>query len=287
MPSYAVAALTTILMTAPAIAAPCELDIKRAPEDVRRAIESRTQRHLECARLSVRIVTQDDGLLYALAIAPDGTVREQAFADAPQAATEIVAWAVEATPRRRAPAVAAASAADEQRVTAVAVPHVDGNQRWIALSGIVNPYSQGIRGELDVVARSGWIIGLAAGLSAASLSYGSDFMRNELAIQDLRGVAGLTRAFDLGRWQLRARAGIGVVSSDVSGFDASGGQVRGTVTTAMGEASLHISRMLGERWAIGAGALLTYYSQDFQFADGLSVHREVDTVAVATVQRRL
>jgi hypothetical protein len=287
MPSYAVAALTTILMTAPAVAAPCELDIKRAPEDVKRAIESRTQRHLECARLAVRVVTLDDGLLYAVAIAPDGTVNEQSFADAPEAAIQIVSWAVEATPRRAPPAAAAvAPRENEQAVTAVATPS-PRSERWIGLSGIANPYSQGIRGELDLVARSGWIVGLSAGLSAAALGYGPDFMRSELAIQDLRGVVGLSRAFEVGRWQLRARAGIGVVSSEVSGLDDRGRPTSGAVMTAIGETSLHISRLLGDSWAIGAGALLTYYSQDFQFLDGLSVHREVDTVAVVTVQRRL
>ncbi|HEY5934525.1 MAG TPA: hypothetical protein VIU61_07820 [Kofleriaceae bacterium] len=285
MPSYAVAALTTILMTAPAVAAPCALEIVRAPEDVRRAVETRTDRHLSCASLSVRVITQDDGLLYAIVIAPDGTVKEQAFADATEAAIQIVAWAVEATPRRSPPATAPASPREEGVVVVAAPP--SRSERWIALSGLANPYSRGIRGELDVIARSGWIVGIAVGLSGASLSYGSEFMRSELAIQDLRGVVGVTRAMAFGRWQIRARVGVGVVSSDVKGLDDRDRPMTGTITTAIGEGSVQLSRVLGRSWAIGAGALFTYYGQDFRFPDGLSVHRELDTVAVATVQRRL
>lgn len=301
-----------LLASSVASAKPCKVDIVRAPDDVREAIESRAGRHLRCAELSVRVVTQDDGMLYAIAVATDRSIREQVFRDATEAATAIVQWAIDIGRPRAAGTTADVgrdrrpvgtdgerrsmpagetdrrSSADEDPAAVHATniaPH-RGLARWLSLTGLVGPQGFGVRGELDVFEGAHWVVGLAAGASQSTLDYVAAPTTSELTIGDLRGVLTLARAVPINHWQLRARGGVGVIQSSLSGLDTRDEPMTGSVTTPIFELSLHAARELGDSWALGAGVLFTAYSQDFSFGT-MTVTRDVDTVAVATLHRAL
>lgn len=69
-----------LLASTPALADPCEVTIKRAPDDVRAAIEAWVAAEPSCATTAeVRVVVTDDGY-YLLAIGSDGQVHERTAA---------------------------------------------------------------------------------------------------------------------------------------------------------------------------------------------------------------
>ncbi len=73
-------------------AAGCTVDVKRAPGEVRGAIERRLAREARCRPLTVRVIA-DEGRLFVLAHDEDGRIFESELVDAAAVATVVARWA--------------------------------------------------------------------------------------------------------------------------------------------------------------------------------------------------
>ena len=109
----------------------------------------------------------------------------------------------------------------------------------------------------------------------------------ELQIQDLRGIATLAYTARRGPWELRGQAGVGVINTELSGYDQSSGEITGSATHPTAEAGLLVGRALDAKWTINAGLLVTVYEQYYPFrGDSMSIERDYDSSFVAGIRRR-
>jgi hypothetical protein len=185
-----------VLVSATAAAAPCAVDVVRAPEDVREVVEHWVSAEAQCAAsLEVRIVATKDGL-YVVARDRGGRVHDRVVPDAQTAGVLIASWAADTsvagvTPVVPVPAAPAAvvptaiiamarpSSSDELNEEVQAderpAPHaMEANERrWIRLAmidGVGSAMlsldqdvghtlaSRGVRGSVGVWTRGPWTI---------------------------------------------------------------------------------------------------------------------------------
>lgn len=279
----------------------CEVHILRAPDATRAAIET-ALRDLSCdASLVVRAVPTDKGL-YLIAEEPNGRTYERVVADDAAAAAQVRDWARPqlaavadllppaandpTTRALRPPAAAPARGPErvERVATAPAAPY------WLSVGGILGDGTQGVRGEVDIVRRGGFALGIAVEASAMHLvldgtdqpTFGPPPGAMDLSFHDVRGVVTVGYTLGHGAWQLRSHLGIGMIRSQLDGFSSTMGEMDALGNFATAEGSLQLVRTLGTSWALTAGPLATLYHQDYHFAG-----RELDVSGFAALRRRL
>jgi hypothetical protein len=301
--ALAVAVAVPAVAHAQSVLAPaqCEVHILRAPDATRSAIEG-ALRNLTCdASLVVRVVPTDKGL-YLIAEEPNGRTYERVVGDDTAAAAQVREWARpqvgavadllppaanDPTTRALRPPAAAPARAPERVERVAAAPTVP---YWLSIGGILGDGTEGVRGEVDIVRRGGFALGLAVEASAMHLvldgSDGGTFApplgAMDLSFRDVRGVVTVGYTLGRGAWQLRSHLGIGMIRSQLDGFSSTMGEMDALGNFATGEGSLQVVRTLGTSWALTAGPLATLYHQDYHFAG-----RELDVSAFAALRRRL
>lgn len=178
--TFAAAALTS----APAQAddAPrCLVEVRRAPDEVRVAIEQWLAGERHCGLPLVVRVIADEGRLFVLAHDDRGRIFEREVPDAESVAALVASWAAPAEagagPAITSPGFAPVSGGDDDDGAAVVVPRVGRPRGWVGVGASV--------GERDSV-----------GL----------------------GASGRYEALRSGRWSGAATAGVGVTSSDDQGM---------------------------------------------------------------------
>ena len=193
---------------------PCNVTIAVAPAEVRAAIEAWVRAEPRCEReLEVRVLPSDEGL-YLQARSRDGRVRERVVPDAQSAAVLVVSWMADDSlgptyPEERAALLVPPVRADELEIPlAISAPglvdaaprmHHNGARRWLSLGALAGRDGGGFRGQVDVLSRGRWYVGLAGGVRR---EHGE-----REGVAQARVVAGVSRSF--GRFSLRGQLGLG------------------------------------------------------------------------------
>jgi hypothetical protein len=294
-----VTAVVLLALSAPASADhECNVRVVRAPDQVRAAIEARIGIETSCITLEVRVISTRDGY-YVIATPPHGDVLEGTVRD-PSLVGELVAdWAHQPEPAAPPPTVAEQppSATPMFDVVEQAPAQHRRGTRDFTMGVLFTPKSYGVRGEVDLIAASGFSLGLAAGISSAHWIYGDDQMFTlgaDLVFRDIRGVVTVAKTFGTGAWRVRLQAGLGVVNTTYSGtMRADNGLVvptTGEGTTRMVEVGLTASRDLSATWAFSFGPMLTYYGQTYDLDESFesfTTSRDYDVGAFASIRRHL
>ncbi len=297
-----------VLLASSAVAAPCEVAIARAPDEVRDAIETWVRAEPRCStQLEIRVVPTQGGY-YLFARDPAGHVRERIVPDAQSAGVLVASWVAEDVPGVEEtvieivpPATITIDAGPlpamvVDRVVAKAEPS-PRTTRWLTLGGMVRMEGGGgggFRAELDVVSRGNWSAGLSLGVAhgfSTNLLVGfqDSWMYGTLETIDWRGTATLARTSRRGSWELRLAGGLGVVKTKAFGY--TGGDLGftdsyydGEGVAATAELSAQLSYRLGTGWAVGAGPLVTFYKQ--QLDGSLSDSQTSDTMPNTITRER-
>ncbi len=282
--------LPLLLLASEAVAAPCEVSIPGAPDEVRDAIETWVSAEPRCAtHLEIRVVPTEGGY-YLFARDPMGRVRERVVPDAQSAGVLVASWVADDVPGGSestvieivppatitidAPGAMPATVVD--RVVAKGEPARRAT-RWLTLGGMVRMEGGGgggFRAELDLVSWGTWSAGLSLGVAHGLsnnlvVGFQDTWEYGTLETIDWRGTATLARTSRFGSWELRLAGGLGVAKTKAFGytggdlgFDASYYDGEGVAATA--ELSAQLSYRLGTGWAIGAGPLVTFYKQQLE-----------------------
>ena len=283
--------VTTILLLgfAEAHAQPCDVDIARAPDDVRQTIETWVQAEPRCATpLEVRVVPTEGGY-YLFARDPAGRVRERIVPDAQSAGVLVASWvADDAAPGTPVPApgstvieiVPPAKVVIEAEVEGEPEHDVDPTPRrrsrratrWLSM-GVLQRMEggggRGMRGEVDFAGRGPWTFGMTLSGSDSNFQPGFNTLiawdqtaPESFKTRDIRAMAMVGRTSRSGAVELRLSAGVGLVHTQTEGHAQTSHGFQSFEHEAIGpigELSAQVSLRLGRRWAIGAGPLVTMY----------------------------
>ncbi len=297
-------ALALVLAASSAAAQPtltrenCAVTIVRAPEDVKRVVESWVQAEPKCSvKLEIRIVPTDGGL-YLIARDDYGRIRERVVPDAQSAGVIVASWvaadsnaqtpydirqptpapepmvgapepasAAAAAPVAAGPSVESVQAPGDAPVTMPIVPTAPQAQdkpRWFSLGGLVamsGTGGGGARGEWDIKQKSWATFGIAASLSASGISYYGGFGGyGEMYMADTKALGYLALDGDWGKWHLRTSVGLGLVYTTAEVYDT--GDTASGVFPA-GELTLSLTRELTRNWALGAGPIVSVFAQQY------------------------
>jgi hypothetical protein len=276
-----------LAIAGPAAAAPCEVTISRAPDEVREAIETWVRAEPRCATtLDVRVVPTNGGF-YLFARDPSGRVRERVVPDAQSAGVLVASWIADDLIEAPTPPPS------PEPVTPVATPFVTPTadvdhgviatvaaqrRRGLMIGGMLQTHGEGafgLRAELDLARHGAWGFGAVLAGSTAHLTlYGA--APGYMETLDLRALAQLSRTFAIGkRWDLRLAFGAGVMYTSAT-VELPGDTLDAVGVFPTAETSLLISRHVGG-WSIVAGPVITWYTQTYKFQD---------TDEMFTLQRR-
>ncbi len=294
----------------------CEVTITRAPDDVRRVIESWVSAEPRCtATLEVRVVATDGGL-YLLVRDATGRIRERVVPDAQSAGVLVASWvaddssatleappaSVDVVPPRQEhglavlpPGETAAISPEVRPVLATVGTRASiRHGRWLTLGAMTQVGGSGgggVRGELDLWSRGKWSLGAGLAVSGADLVLYGTRSEGYLGTRDVRVVATVARTTEWKRWQLRLAAGAGVVRTSGEGF-VDDDSIAATGVFPAAEASALVTRTLGQGWGVAAGPVVTWYGQLFGIhtTPGATMElqpRELETMAFLGLRRRL
>lgn len=272
---------------------PCSVNIARAPDDVRAVIEMWVRAEHKCTNtVEVRVVPTEGGL-YLFARDPQGFVRERIVPDAQSAGVLVASWIADdsfapiviATPQ---PPPAMAEPTLDELLVLPRAPGQFGIAPGIRAKADVRRErppipigvtagaftGEGHRGgrvdlELGLKRRSR---GLAGAVVTASLGVAESWFHDSSAssfasinASEVRIGAGLGWIWSTRTWKLHARAGLvgrlliatdGLMSIDGQPWSDLSEHQRGPGAVYGGEASLLVSRRLGEHWGVFAGPIL-------------------------------
>ena len=284
--------VTTILLLgfAEARAQPCDVEIARAPDDVRQTIETWVQAEPHCATpLEVRVIPTEGGY-YLFARDPAGRVRERIVPDAQSAGVLVASWvADDAAPGTPVPepgstvieivppakvVIEASDAEPDRDVDPAPRRRSRHATRWLSM-GVLQRMEggggRGMRGEVDLAGRGPWTFGASLSGSDSNFQpgYNTLIAWDQAALEsfetrDLRAMAVVGRTSRSGAVELRLSAGVGLVHTRTEGHAQTNHGYQGFEHESLGpigELSAQLSLRLGRRWAIGAGPLVTLYGR--------------------------
>ena len=266
----------------------CDVTISRAPDEVRDAIEAWVHAEPRCATtLDVRVVPTEGGF-YLFARDPAGRVRERVVPDAQSAGVLVASWVADDQVQPMPPVPdeppAPVTPVAAPSTTPVIVPAgvataattTPGRGRWLTLGGIVQlgdglhgEGGRGVRAELDLRHYGKWTLGAVLAVASSRLELGGllgdDYVTGSVGIVDVRALAQVSRSMSIGRlWNVGLALGGGLVVTHARAEleSESFGATSGVSPTA--EASLLITRKIGDTWALVAGPTLTYFEQEYR-----------------------
>lgn len=154
----------------------------------------------------------------------------------------------------------------ESMLTATNPPAASG-PRWLMLGGVyrvAGHRNTGLRGDLDLVRRDWWTVGI----SASVLDGSAGDINLETSGSGTLFVAG---TLAVGRWELRAQLGSGMsVIRDATYSDTlrPNRAIHELFIRPVGEAALLVSYELGDHWAFAAGPVATTNLMTLHYRDG-------------------
>lgn len=268
---------------------PCEVRFVLAPEDVRHVIETWLQAEPRCSNtIDVRVIATDDGY-YVMGQRPDGRIHERVVPDAQSAGVLVASWAAddwvaqreEVTPPPHVPVhPVAAAPGDSLAVTAQPAPRRRGPSKWLSAGLMRNPEDgrdDGLRAEVDLIARGNWGLGAALVYAEGTLPVYSGASYGSIHSRDVSVLAYGSYTLGRNRWQLRFALGVGAGEGELDGeLSTSGGAwqyIHASGRATFSESSALITRRLGNAWGITVGPMLTTVHQRSTTDDGMSVVR--------------
>jgi len=312
------AMLLAVLVAIPRFAAadpqPCQVTFARAPEDVQKVIETWVRAEPRCVTtLELRVIPTDGGY-YLMARDADGRTHERLVPDAQSAGVLVASWMaddsvpppiVEQPPSAEnvsnAPGATAAVAPPNAPPVALGAPTVvlqtaparPAVGRWLTLGLLGGSRGGGLRGELDIMTRGRWSLSAVLAGSTWDVDLYSFSGYGLLEATDLRALATIGRTMTRGKWSLRLAGGAGLVHTSVSGYlNTETVQASGVFGTA--EASALVARRLGNRWALTAGVVITWYAQEYTVMStdpftepDTTAQRSADAMSILGVRRRM
>lgn len=304
-----VPAIAIVTLTRAAHANPCSVTIARAPDAVREVVTQWVEAEHDCGPpLDVRIVETPGGL-YVLARDEAGHVHERVVPDAQSAGVLIASWAAapmsdasEPTAVTGAPEPTAVtgdvsidlswmpppvplSAPGSSPVVGDTVPATSSHPhatKWLSLGGAIGiggAGAQGVRGEIDLKAVGAWRVGVAGTLMHVDVD--PDFGRytGYLDLVDMKAAVYAAHTVDVGRWQLRASAGVGVLVTHGDGvlYDRADANDKAvfwpqiSTVSPTGEAALSFSHGIGRNlpgWGVELGPVVSVVHEQLQMKMG-------------------
>jgi hypothetical protein len=174
----------------------------------------------------------------------------------------------------------------------VPAPQKSRSNRFISIGGVAGESSMGGRLSLDLAGSRNWSLGVALGVSEMQMVGSEAIDVAGFNFTDLRTVATAGYTIGSGGAQLRAEVGAGVIRTSLTGhspFAPPGMQFETSGVFPVGEASLQGMLVINASWALSAGPLVTFYSQEYRSTttDEVMVRRDLDVTLLAQLRRRL
>jgi hypothetical protein len=182
----------------------------------------------------------------------------------------------------------------QQGVRQVAVSRRrQGAAHWLTIGGAVGlgDEGRGLRAELDLLSFGRWTVGVAAALYDHTL--GDDYMIKRSG----QGTLLVAHALSFRGWELRGQISGGIaVIRDYGGWESGWGWswyedtpmlTQQNIVRPVVEASLLLSRKLGQRWAISAGPLATTNLRREQSFDEYPGNKNGSVMMFAGFRRRM
>ena len=310
---HVLATATLVLAVAtPAAAQPvtrpeCGVTFVRAPDDVRYVIEQWVRAEPRCTvGLELRVVPTEGGY-YLLARRADGRLHERLVPDAQSAGVLVASWIADdgnpqGTPAPTPIAEPEATPAPSYPMPVAGPPYTVGpggvavlaprpqpahpSGKWLTL-GIAST-TDGGSGHFYLDAQ---LVQLGAWKLSGQVAYGeyhenvtgSGWDYGSFALDEYSGLASIARTWRMGRWELSAAGGVGLVWEDGKMFGTRNGSsgpgpwMEYTISgmTPFAQLSAAVTRRLGDSWGIELGPVLTLMQQSFTNAtDGNALQRE-------------
>jgi hypothetical protein len=304
-------------------AAPCSVNIARAPDAVRDVVTSWVLAEKDCGPpLEVRIVETPEGL-YVLARDEAGHVHERIVPDAQSAGVLVASWAAsgggDATPVPSsvagemsidlswsppspipvvAPGTTPSSSAPVLADTGIEPTAKRKPAKWMSLGGMIGiggAGAQGVRGEFDLAARGRFRIGVAGSLAHVDKDPDLGRYSGYLDLIDMQAVLYAAHTVDAGHWQLRAGAGAGFIVTKGAGvlYDRADINEKAALwpqvsdLSWVAEASLSVSHGLGwnwPSWGFELGPVVTLHDQSLDLKMGSYDVPTLDTYYRTTLE---
>lgn len=316
-----VLAVATPAAAQPVTRPECGVTFVRAPDDVRYVIEQWVRAEPRCVMgLELRVVPTEGGY-YLLARRADGRLHERLVPDAQAAGVLVASWIADDGSPQGAPAPTPAPIPAGPATAPTPMPLPPGNApampgtpmpiagepyvvgpggvamaaprppargpgKWLTLG--VASTTDGGSGHFFADAE---LIQLGAWKLTGQVAYGeyhedvtgSGWDYGSFSLDEYSGLASIARTWRMGRWELSAAGGIGLVWEE--------GKVYGTRTgvtgpgpwmeyaisgmTPFAQFSANVTRRLGDRWGLQLGPVLTLVQQSFiNASDGSTLDRE-------------
>lgn len=274
----------------------CQVTIVRAPDAVKATVEQWLANETCTVALTVRIIPTENSSLYVLATDPSGRVRERIVPDAQSAGVLVASWAADdgivqpqpvapppsaIAPAPVAPAVTTAyggefhppGATEPEDDDPVPEKRPAVPKHFITLdAGFGANDASGLHGEVDVIARDNYTLGLFAGGWSNHMLV-TDYTYSPYGAQYQANVVDYTVGIEAGHtwrfadWHVRGGIAAGVMISSMTIYNADGlggwFSGEGTAASPYGEAQLMIGHSLGaeRHWAVEAGMIAGYSHQ--------------------------
>ncbi|HEY0253721.1 MAG TPA: hypothetical protein VGC41_19455, partial [Kofleriaceae bacterium] len=216
-----------------ASAEPCAVQIARAPDDVRAAIETELANEHCTMPLTIRIVPTDGGY-YIYAQDVNNVVHERVVPDGQSAGILIASWTADdgLIERRVEPAPIAARSHrakhvdaaepnddddDDDRDTGVAQHFDRGAHKWFTISGGAGGTNsgRGVRAEVEVVRLGGIALDVTLAYGGSDMVATDTFTTYFAHFDDLSATLGLHYTWRHDNFHLRGGFGAGVVTTQM------------------------------------------------------------------------
>jgi hypothetical protein len=262
-------ALAIVAAATPAVADPCDVRIKHAPEHVRDAVASWVFHESHCgAPLEVRIVDTHEGL-YVFARDTNGRVRERQVPDAQSAGVLIASWAAADAPAPEPPSMSIELSyvpADRAPAVRRRVPAA----KTFAMHGVVNHNTRGARWELDLRDRGAVTFGLAASIGHDGHIDYENRGHDVLDYVDMKAMGQLAVVGEAGALRLQWSAALGAHVTYLQGTNYFTGAPMPEVsrfsavsTSPAIESAAALGVRVAPQWYVEAGALVTVLTQKY------------------------
>lgn len=272
------------LVAGRAYAAPCDVAIVRAPDDVRTVVERWLDAETCVVSLEVRIMPVPEGY-YVIALDQRQRVRERIVPDAQSAGVLVASWAADDslpmdsisvelswTPPKSPAASATPLHIDAAPPAPSPAPRLSrdhGNTFALAGTLIVaeNAHGMGLRSELDLGTRGRWRYGAAAAFARSDYAFRAPSYTGEMRTFDFEAMGYLAHVRSSGRWQLRGAIAAGLILTHRQGslFDDSYMHVASPKMLhvfPVADASLAVGIAVNDRWLITTGPLVSWVVED-------------------------
>ncbi|MFT3693345.1 MAG: hypothetical protein QM831_09415 [Kofleriaceae bacterium] len=251
----------------------CAVQIVRAPDDVRAAVEEELAAVHCSAPLTVRIVPTDGGY-YIYAQDEHNVVHERVVPDAQSAGVLIASWTADdgmirtpvepiafAQPAPKKHVVDDGDDDDDDDVDTGVHAHFDrAAHKWLTLSGGAGGTngSRGLRADIEIVHAGNFSLDTAIAYNGSDMVAADTFTTYSAHFDDLSATIGLYYTYRRAKLHVRAGVAGGIVTTQMNLTSSATGLTQNPqLATVIGEASAMVGYAISDRWAFEAGPVIT------------------------------